>query len=92
LAWTIEFDPAAIKELKKLDKPVARRITAFLHERVAQSQDPRSIGQALAGENLGGYWKYRVGDWRIIAKIEDSKVLIIVLRVGNRRDVYKAEM
>jgi mRNA interferase RelE/StbE len=89
LAWIIEFDPAAIKELKKLDKPIAPRITAFLHERVAPLQDPRTIGEALTGKELGDFWKYRVGEWRIIAKIEDSKVLILVLRIVNRRDVYK---
>jgi mRNA interferase RelE/StbE len=89
LVWTIEFDPAAIKELRKLDPQTARRIIAFLRERVASLDDPRAIGQALSGEKLGDYWKYRVGDWRIIAKIEDKKLLILVLRIGNRREVYK---
>jgi mRNA interferase RelE/StbE len=89
LAWTIEFDPAAIKELRKLDPQTARRIISFLRERVATLDDPRSIGQALSGEKLGDFWKYRVGDWRIITKIEDKKLVILVLRVGNRRDIYK---
>jgi mRNA interferase RelE/StbE len=89
LAWKIEFDPAALKELKKLDPPIARRIISFLRERVASVDDPRAIGQALAGGTLGDYWKYRVGDWRIIVKIEDKKMLVLVLRVGNRREVYK---
>lgn len=89
MVWKIEFDPAALKELKKLDPPIARRILSFLRERVASLDDPRSIGQALAGETLGEYWKYRVGDWRIIAKIEDKKMWVLVLRVGNRREVYK---
>lgn len=89
MAWKIEFDPAALKELKKLDPPIARRIISFLRERVASVDDPRAIGQALAGGTLGDYWKYRVGDWRIIVKIEDKKMLVLVLRVGNRREVYK---
>ncbi|MGB8337930.1 MAG: type II toxin-antitoxin system RelE/ParE family toxin [Burkholderiales bacterium] len=89
MVWKIEFGPAAIKELRKLDSQTARRIIAFLRLRVAKLDDPRAIGQALSGEKLGDYWKYRVGDWRITAKIEDKKQLILVLRVGNRRDVYK---
>jgi mRNA interferase RelE/StbE len=88
LVWTIEFDPAAVKELKKLDPQVARRITGFLRERIASLEDPRAIGQALAGEKPGAFWKYRVGDWRVIAKIEDRRIVIVVLRIGNRRDVY----
>lgn len=89
MVWKIEFDPAAIKELRKLDPQTARRIITFLRERVAALDDPRSIGLALSGEKLGDFWKYRVGDWRIITKIEDKKLLILVLRVGNRRGVYK---
>lgn len=89
LVWRIEFDAAAAKELAGLDKPVARRITLFLRERVAALDDPRSIGEALKGARLGAFWKYRVGDWRIIANIEDDAVRILVVRVGNRRAVYR---
>ena len=89
MAWRIEFDPAAAKELAKLDKPVARRITAFLGERVAPLADPRSLGEALRGDELGQFWKYRVGDYRIIARIVDKRVVIVVLRIGHRGDVYR---
>lgn len=89
LAWKIEFEEAALKELAKLDKPVARRIVAFLRERVAVLDDPRSIGEALKGSRLGEFWKYRVGDYRIITNIEDGVMRILVLRVGNRREVYR---
>ena len=89
MAWKVELDPGAERELDKLDPPVARRILAFLYERVAQLEDPRSIGQALKGSRLGEFWKYRVGDYRIIASIEDSALLILVVRIGNRREVYK---
>jgi mRNA interferase RelE/StbE len=75
--------------LAKLDKPVARRITAFLRERVAPLEDPRSIGEALKGSKLGEFWKYRVRDYRIIASIEDGALRILVVRVGNRRNVYR---
>ncbi|PND66214.1 type II toxin-antitoxin system RelE family toxin, partial [Escherichia coli] len=70
MAWRIEFDPAAAKELGKLDPQAARRILKFLHERVANLDDPRSIGEALKGSRLGEFWKYRVGDYRIISHIE----------------------
>ncbi|WP_310390298.1 type II toxin-antitoxin system RelE/ParE family toxin [Roseateles sp.] len=89
MAWRIELDDASKKDLEKLDKQVARRITAFLRERVAPLDDPRSIGEALKGANLGDFWKYRVGDYRIIASIEDGAVRILVVRIGNRREVYR---
>ena len=88
MAWPIEFEDAALKELAKLDKPVARRILAFLRERVAALDDPRSVGEALKGSKLGEFWKYRVGDYRIVAHIEDGALRILVLKVGNRREVY----
>lgn len=89
LAWRIEFEDAALKELSKLDKPVAKRILVFLRERVAVLDDPRSIGEALKGSKLGELWKYRVGDYRIIADIEDGVMRVLVLKVGNRREVYR---
>ena len=89
MAWRIEFDDKAKKDLAALDKTVAKRITAFLRERVAGLDDPRSIGEALKGSKLGDFWKYRVGDWRIIASIEDNALYILVVRIGNRKDVYR---
>jgi mRNA interferase RelE/StbE len=89
MAWRIEFDPAARKELDKLDREVARRIIRFLAERLAPLDDPRSIGEALKGAKLGELWKYRVGDYRIIADIQDAAICILIVRVGNRREVYK---
>jgi len=89
LVWKIEFAEGALKELKDLDRPVAKRIQGFLRDRLALLDDPRSIGQALKGARLGGLWKYRVGDWRIIASIEDERVSILVVRIGNRREVYR---
>lgn len=89
MAWRIEFEDSALKELAKLDKQVARRILAFLRERVAVLDDPRSVGEALKGSKLGEFWKYRVGDYRIITNIEDGALRILVLRVGSRREVYR---
>lgn len=89
MAWKVELDPAAERELDKLDPQAARRILAFLHGRVAVLDDPRSIGQALKGSRLGEFWKYRVGDYRIISSIEDDALCILVVRIGNRREVYR---
>ena len=87
MAWQVEFEEAALKDLAKLDKQVARRIIAVLRERV--SNDPRSVGEALKGSKLGAFWKYRVGDYRIVASIEDGALRVLVVRVGNRREVYR---
>jgi mRNA interferase RelE/StbE len=89
LAWRIEFDASARKEIERLDRPVAARIIRFLRERVSLADDPRSLGQALKGERFGEFWKYRVGDYRVIARIEDQKLLILVIRIRHRSDVYK---
>jgi mRNA interferase RelE/StbE len=89
LVWQIEFDPAAKKELGKLDPQIAKRILKFLKTRLATQVDPRKIGEALKGEALGEFWKYRVGDYRIIASIQDKTVCILVLRIGNRKEVYR---
>jgi mRNA interferase RelE/StbE len=89
LAWQIEFDPDALKELKKLDRPVQIRLVTFLRDRLAPLDDPRSIGEALSGVRLGSYWKYRVGDWRMVCDILDRRIVVRVLRIGNRREVYR---
>lgn len=88
MAWRINIDDKAKKELAGLDRAQAKRITTFLRERVAKLEDPRSIGEALKGSKLGDFWKYRVGYYRIIACIEDTALLILVVRIGNRKDVY----
>jgi mRNA interferase RelE/StbE len=89
LAWQIEFDPDALKDLRKIDKSIQIRLVGFLRTRVSSLTNPRDIGEALSGQRLGNYWKYRVGDWRIICDIQDQKILVRVLRIGNRREVYR---
>jgi len=89
LAWRIEFDPAAVDELAGLDRTVQKRILKVLRERIAPLVDPRSIGEALRGSQLGGLWKYRVGDYRLICDIRDDVILIVVLRIGHRREIYR---
>lgn len=89
MVWRIELENQAVKNLSQLDPQIARRLLRFLHDRLATLDDPRSIGEALKGSRLGEFWKYRVGDYRIIGKIEDSQVTIYVIRFGNRREVYR---
>jgi mRNA interferase RelE/StbE len=87
--WAIKLSRKAERDVDQLDAQVARRIFRFLYERVAKLEDPRSIGEALKGSELGDLWKYRVGDYRIIANIEDRRICIVIVRVGNRREIYR---
>ncbi|HSO83547.1 type II toxin-antitoxin system RelE/ParE family toxin [Thiocapsa sp.] len=89
MAWKIEIDPAAERELDRLDGQVARRILRFLSERLSGSQDPRSLGEARRGSRLGEFWKYRVGDYRVVSRIEDERLLVLVVTVGHRSRVYR---
>lgn len=89
MTWTIELDPSVEKELDKLDRQQTKRILRFLFDRVANLDDPRSIGEALKGSRFITLWKYRVGDYRIINSIEDSTSRILVVRIGNRKEIYR---
>lgn len=88
MAWLIKFDDAAQKDLTKIDKPLAKRITAFLRERISVMDNPRSIGEPLKSSK-GDLWRYRLGDYRIICEINDNTVCILVVKIGNRREVYR---
>lgn len=88
MAWTVELDAGAKKDLARLDPPIARRILKFLRERLAKLTDPRSMGEGLHGSELGEFWKYRVGAYRLICSIEDDRLVVLVLRIGHRREVY----
>lgn len=87
MAWAIELDPAAFKELSRLDNLIQRRILRYLRERLADKDDPHRFGKALRGEKAG-LWRYRVGDHRIICAIEEEGQRIRALRIGHRRSVY----
>jgi mRNA interferase RelE/StbE len=89
MVWRVEFADSAAKQLRKLDPQVAKRILTFLRDRIAPLDDPRSIGEALRGKEFGDFWKYRVGDWRIIVDLDDGVMLITVIRLGNRREIYR---
>ena len=88
IRWSISFDPRAEKDLQRLSNIDRGRVLRFLAERVAPLNDPRSLGKALKAD-FAGAWRYRVGDVRIIVRIEYDRVLILVLAVGQRGDVYR---
>ena len=88
MVWTIDYSDTAKTQLRKLDKQTARRILDFMNERVIVRDDPRSTGKALTGP-LGGLWRYRVGDYRVICEINDGSLRILVVQIGNRPEVYR---
>jgi mRNA interferase RelE/StbE len=89
MTWTVELDPSVEKDLSRLDPQEAKRILCFLFERVAHLENPRSIGEALKGARFNTLWKYRVGDYRVISSLEDNVARILVVKIGNRKEVYR---
>lgn len=86
--YKIIFDKSADKQLKKLDKTQQRIIVNWIIKNLENTNDPRVFGKALKG-NLKDYWRYRVGDYRIIADINDAVVKILIIEIGHRKDIYK---
>ena len=87
MAWIVDFDPRALKELEKLDLPAQRRIVRLLQERVL-GRDPHRLGKNLSGDKAG-LWRYRVGDYRLICRINDQVETVRILRVAHRREAYR---
>lgn len=86
--WQVEFLPDAARDLKKLGAGAQQAILHYLRARIARSSDPRRFGHALTGDKKG-FWRYRVGDYRIVASIEDRRFVVLVVKVGHRREVYR---
>jgi mRNA interferase RelE/StbE len=89
MAWKIEFSEPADRELNRLDPQQSRRILSFLLGRVAKLEDPRSVGKPLQGPHFGELWRYRVGDFRIICKLRDEVFVVLVVQIGQRKDIYR---
>jgi mRNA interferase RelE/StbE len=89
LGWTIDYTETAKRQLRKLDKSVARRIVEFMDKRVAMQEDPHKIDKVLTGPMLGAYWRYRVGDYRVICDIQNGALCILVIELENRGEVYR---
>lgn len=88
MAWQVEFDPRAEKELISLDKAAQREIIRYLRERISTENDPRRFGKPLRG-GLHGLWRYRVGDYRLVCQLRDHAFVVLVVRVGHRREIYE---
>ena len=89
MVWIIKYTESSNKQLKKLDKQTALRVLDYMDERVAMLSDPRSLGKNLKGPKMGEYWRYRVGDVRVICNILDGQMKVLVIEIGNRREVYR---
>lgn len=88
MMYDIKFTERAIKDLKKLDPPIAKMILSWLEKNLSRTQNPRAKGKALSKEKKGA-WRYRLGDYRILASINDYELLILVIQVGHRKDIYR---
>ena len=89
MTWNIEWDDRARKELRKLDPSVQKEILGYLRTRIAASNNPCVFGQSLSG-NKAGLWRYRVGNYRIICKLEDNTLVVFVVGVGHRKEIYES--
>jgi mRNA interferase RelE/StbE len=87
VAWRIDFSPSASKEFKKLDKPIQKTVDAFL-QRLSQRDDPRTLLEPYSGP-LAGFWKKRVGNYRLICEIQDAKITVLVVKLGHRSGIYR---
>jgi mRNA interferase RelE/StbE len=88
MAWAIEFLPEALKELKKLDRTDAARILKTLETRIGAIDDPRTLGKPLKGSRQG-YWRWRIGAYRVVGLIRDERVTILIIRIAHRKEVYR---
>jgi mRNA interferase RelE/StbE len=88
LVWTVKISNVAERQLKKMDRPLQKRILDWLDDRIEGCKNPRHFGEPLKG-GYSGFWRYRVGNYRILCDIQDQKVLVLVLTIGHRRQVYR---
>ncbi|MEM6711089.1 MAG: type II toxin-antitoxin system RelE/ParE family toxin [Pseudomonadota bacterium] len=88
MTWTVRFDRKALKQLGKVPRADQKRISNYLKNRVARFENPRDAGDPLHGQ-FQGYWKYRVGNYRVIVDIQDDELIVLVIRIGHRREVYR---
>ena len=88
MAWKVEYAEAARRVIRKLDRQQAKRILDYMDHRVAAADDPRQLGAAMVGDRAGK-WRYRIGDDRVICQLVDERLVILVVEVGHRREVYR---
>ena len=88
MKYRVEYTKTAVKQLKKMDKKIAALILSYIEEKLVDCENPRLFGKALQG-NLDDKWRYRVGEYRILAKIEDDAVVIVIVEIGHRKMIYE---
>lgn len=89
MPWKIKYLPPAVKDLKKIDCQMKKRLRSYLEDRIAKLDDPRDAGTALKGRRLEGLWRYRLGDYRIICDFKENELVILALKIGHRKSVYE---
>lgn len=87
MKYCVEYTKTSVKQLKKMDRKIAAFIVSYIDEKLVNCEDPRINGKALKG-NYNDIWRYRVGDYRILAKIDDHRVIITVVEIGHRKEIY----
>lgn len=88
MSYSVEYSARAVRDLKKLDRYIRTLIISWIEKNLVNCDNPRQFGKALAANRIG-QWRYRIGDYRVLAEIDDGKVLIMVVNVGHRKDIYK---
>ena len=88
MSCSVRYDEKALKQLKKMDRSVQKLITSWIEKNLIDTENPRLHGKGLSGDK-SGYWRYRVGDYRILADIRDDEIIIIIVEIGHRREIYK---
>ena len=88
MAWTVEVNVFAERQLSMLDRAVQQRLLNWLADRLEGCKDPRHFGEPLKG-GLAGLWRYRVGDYRIICELQDDRLVVVAIAIGHRRQVYR---
>ena len=88
MSYSVRYDEKALKQLKKMDRSVQKLITSWIEKNLIDTENPRLHGKGLSGDK-SGYWRYSVGDYRILADIRDDEIIIIIVEIGHRREIYK---
>ena len=88
MIYELKYEARAVKQIKKLDLATRKLIKSWIEKNLLNTDNPRQHGKGLTG-SLSQYWRYRVGDYRILAEINDAEIIIIIVEVGHRRDIYR---
>ncbi|MEL4073495.1 type II toxin-antitoxin system RelE/ParE family toxin [Ochrobactrum sp. GPK 3] len=89
MAWTIEYARSVQTQLRKIDPQIRSRLRSYMETRIAPLDNPRQIGKALQGSQLGNLWRYRISDYRIICQLQDQRLVVLVVGMGHRKEVYR---